>query len=402
MSQAESTRVFEGLKVLDLTRIVAGPLASQTLADFGARVIKVEKPPFGDEARSYTSNYVNDVHVSPMFTSLNTGKLSVGIDLSKPEGIEVLNRLVAEADVLIHNFRPDLVRGMSLDYESVSRINKRIVYCSISGFGGEGIPRGMIAGNDGILQAYGGLMSFSGEPGGQFVRCPVPVVDWITGLNCVIAIMGALASRAVSGRGSNIETSLLEGIAGLLSNQIGQYLLNGAIPGPMGSQAPLGQPNQVFATKDGHVLVATTSDDMFQRCCKILGASKISSDPRFADSPSRFRNRPALIESFGEVVSRFTSQEIIELLEGSLVLCSPINNIEQVVQSPQILALELVQSVGFGDIALSVVGPPARFDGARRQRTSVPIVGENTDEVLMELGYDVDEIDRLRKAEVVA
>ena len=270
-----------GVRVVELSRIIAGPFAAQTLADMGAEVIKVETLPRGEEGRTYGTASIDGEPISSLFVALNGGKRSIGIDFKHPDGYSLLRSLVETADVLIHNYRPGVVERLKLDFETVSVWKPDLVYCSISGFGETG-PLAQRAANDIAAQAQGGLMSFTGNEGAPPARCPISIADHVTGLNGAIGILAALNERHRTGRGVKIEVALLQTMLTLTAYQLTDCMVTGFVPVPEGSGSRLGQPNQAFPTEDGWVVISATSDAMWERCCRALEAEEWIADPRFS------------------------------------------------------------------------------------------------------------------------
>lgn len=391
---------LDGIRVLDLSRVIAGPLTAQILADLGATVIKVEQLGKGDEARSYGTLHVDGVHVSALFASLNRNKRSIALDLRR--GLPVFRRLVRSADVLVHNFRPGVSERLCLDYARLRRVNPRLVYCAISGFGEVG-PLRAKAGNDLIAQAYSGLMSFSGEPNGAPIRCPVSIADFSTGLYGVIGILGALFERDHSGHGQEVRTSLLASMLSLIDHHLTESILSGRPPQKMGSANLLGQPNQAFQTRDGWVVISAVSDRMWERCCNALRLDGLKADSHFASLAGRYQNREELISTVSRQVECLTTEECVSRLDGYGVTCSPLNGLPQLAADPQVSSLDLLMNVEYLDRTVPVVGSPLEFDGQRPElRLPPPALGEHTDEVLTELGYRTSSIHRLRRFGVVA
>lgn len=389
---------LDGIMVLDLTRIIAGPLTAQILGDLGASVVKIE-PPEGDESRGYGTLDVDGKHVSAVYLSLNRNKRSIALRL--PEGIEVLKRLVKSADVLIHNFRPGVTRRLGIDYEDLKEINPRLIYCSISGFGEVG-PLSSKAGNDLVVQAYSGLMSYSGEPNGGPVRCPISIGDLTAGLYASTAILAGLVERQRTGNGQLLRTSLLESMVAMVGYHLTDFMMSGRLPQRMGSANMLGQPNQAFPTSDGNVVVSVISDPMWVRCCKALDLHALAQDSRFATLEARYRHRPELLSLVGARLRALTTDECVARLNAENVTCSPINDLSVVAEDAQILALGMLERVGFDGLSIPVVSSPIQFGAGRPSaRLDPPRLGEHTDSVLREVGLSAAAIDQLRAKGIV-
>jgi crotonobetainyl-CoA:carnitine CoA-transferase CaiB-like acyl-CoA transferase len=391
---------LKGLKVLEMGRLIAGPLASQTLGDLGAEVIKVERLPDGDEARHYGPANGVDPQASALFIALNGGKRSIGIDLKRAEGREVLLQLIAGSDVFIHNLRPGADERLGIDYAAVAVLNERLVYCAISGFGETG-PARLKAGNDIAAQAYSGLMSFSGEPGGVPVRTPIAIADNAAGMNAAIGILAALMERGVTGRGCRLGTSLLESMFGLLGNRFTEYLMSGIVPEPLGSGSNLGQPNQAFQTQDGWIVIATTGDAMWERCCAALGLSELGSTDRFKSLAGRYDHQDEVVALLNSVTSKWTTKECVDALDAHGVTCAPVNRVDEAAADPQLRALSQLQTVEHRGMSVPVIATPIRAEQGRRSRGRVPEFGEDTDAVLTEYGFGAAAISELRASRAV-
>jgi crotonobetainyl-CoA:carnitine CoA-transferase CaiB-like acyl-CoA transferase len=384
---------LEKIRVIDLTRARAGPTAVRQLADMGAAVIKVE-------AREDL-----DGDATPLgfdFLNLHRNKRAMTLDLKQPRGREILLRLAAAADVLVENYRPDVKHRLGIDYETLSRINPRLVYGSISGFGQTGPYRDR-PGYDQIAQGMGGLMSITGLPGQGPVRVGIPVADLTAGLFLAQGILVALLERETSGRGQWVHTSLLQAMVTMLDFQAARWLIDGEIPPQAGNDHPTGIPTGVFTTADGHINVAASSQEMYRRLCTAIGAPELIDDPRFRTLADRSRHRKQLNAELDRILAGRSSADWIEILNRAGVPAGPILNVKDVFENEQVRHLGLAQPVTHpvrGE--MKVQAPPAvlsRTPGA--VRTAAPTHGQHTDEILGELGLTREEIARLRQDKVI-
>lgn len=357
---------LSGLRVLDMTRILAGPWATQVLADMGAEVIKIERPGAGDDTRAWGPPNVTDTQGrdrgAAYFHGANRGKKSVAVDMSRPEGQRVLKALAASSDVIIENFKVGGLAKYGLDYASLAKVKPDLVYCSITGFGQTG-PYADRAGYDFLIQAMGGLMSVTGQPdgspGGEPMKVGVALTDVLTGLYAVIGILSALRHRDATGEGQHIDMALLDVQVATLANQAMNYLATGTSPGRLGNAHPSIVPYQAFATRDGHVILAVGNDGQFARFCEVAGAPGLATDPRFATNPERVRNRDVLIPVLQGLMSGRTMDEWISALTEASVPVGPINSIERVFADPHIQArgLRTQPVTAEGDKLVGVASP---------------------------------------------
>ncbi len=400
------------IRVLDLSRVLAGPWAGQNLADLGAEVIKVERPGVGDDSRAFGPPWVKDragkeTKDSAYFTSANRGKKSITVNVAKPEGQALIRALACECDVLIENYKHGDLARYGLGYDDLKGVNARLIYCSVTGFGQTG-PYRERPGYDFMIQGMGGMMSVTGEPdgtpGGGPQRAGVPIADIITGMYASIAICAALASRAETGQGQHLDLALLDSQIALLAYQNTNYFSTGTPPGRIGNLHPNIVPYQPFRASDGEVIVACGNDNLFRKFCDAAGHPELAADPRFATNGKRVENRAEMTRLIQAIFGKKTTAEWLALLEAAGVPNGPINNIAQVFEEPQVKArgvkIELEHTAAG---KLPLVASPMRFSGTPLEYClPPPLLGEHTDEVLKELlGKSGAEIARLRAAGVL-
>ena len=374
-------RPLAGLRVLELARILAGPWTGQILADLGAEVIKIESPT-GDDTRTWGPPFVEETGSASYFHGTNRGKKSVVLDLATIEGQAHARALAARSDVMIENFKLGGLAKYGLDYPSLSAIDPRLIYCSITGFGQTG-PYAPRAGYDFIIQAMSGLMSVTGEKGGEPQKLGVAIADLVTGLNAVIAIQAALAEREQTGKGRHIDMALMDASVSILSNQALAYLTSGTSPVSIGNAHPSIVPYQVFAVSDGHFILAVGNDGQFRKVCGVLGLPDLPDDPAYATNPARVANREALVAMLQTVLNRWTRDEVLAAFETAGVPAGPINSIGDVFADPQVQARGMQIAHG----TLPGVRMPILFDGQPMvAERPCPRLGQHTDEVLAELG----------------
>ena len=379
------------IRVLDLTRVRAGPTCVRQLADWGADVIKIEQPGQGD-------GQMGDARLGPDFQNLHRNKRAITLNLKSPAGKEVFMRLAKDADVVVENYRPDVKHRLGIDYESIKAVNPGVVYASISGFGQDG-PYGKLPGFDQVAQGMGGLMSITGLPGQGPVRAGIPVADLSAGLYAAIGVMVALLGRGQTGEGQWVQTSLLQAQISMLDFQAERWLLAKEVPPQSGNNHPTGIPTGVFRTKDGHINIAATGTAIYQRFCEVMGREDWLTDERFNTPPRRSKNRDEMNGQIEAITATKTSREWIEAFNEAGVPAGYIYSIDEVFQDPQVQHLGMAAPVAHPTLGnIELVAQPVHLSGAPSTiRTPTPDIGEHNDEVLSEAGYTPDEIHELRK-----
>jgi glutaryl-CoA transferase len=403
---------LQGVRVLDLSRVLAGPWAGQNLADLGAEVIKVERPGVGDDSRAFGPPWIKDAagretRDSAYFTAANRGKKSITVNLSAAAGQELVRQLAAKSDVLIENYKFGDLRRYGLGYDDLRKVNARLIYCSVTGFGQTG-PYRERPGYDFMIQGMGGMMSVTGEPdgapGGGPQRAGVPIADIITGMYASIAVCAALAHRAQSGQGQHLDLALLDSQVALLAYQNTNYFATGTPPRRIGNLHPNIVPYQPFRASDGEVILACGNDNLYRRFCEAAGCPELAGDARFLTNGKRVENRAELTRLLGEIFRRRSKREWVELLDAAGVPNGPINDIAQVFAEPQVQArgvkIEVEHPVAG---RLPMVASPMRFSATPLEhRLPPPLLGEHTEAVLRGLlGKSDAEIARLRADGVV-
>ncbi|MGE0358986.1 MAG: CaiB/BaiF CoA transferase family protein [Burkholderiales bacterium] len=394
-----------GIRVLDLSRVLAGPWAGQNLADLGAEVIKVERPKAGDDSRAFGPPWIRDregreTKDSAYFTSANRGKKSVTVNLQAAEGAALVRELALKSDVLIENYKFGDLERYGLAYAQLRDANPRLVYCSVTGFGHTG-PYRERPGYDFMIQGMGGMMSVTGEPGGEPQRAGVPIADIITGMYASIAICAALAHRAQSGKGQHLDLALLDSQIALLAYQNTNYFATGKPPRRIGNLHPNIVPYQPFRCADGEVILACGNDNLYRKFCEAAGCPELATDPRFATNGKRVENRDELKRLLDAIFARRTKKEWGGLLDDAGVPNGPINDIAQVYEEPQVQArgvrIEAEHPVAG---RLPMVASPMRFSGTPLEhKVAPPVLGQHTEEVLSKvLGMSAEAIARLRAA----
>ncbi|WP_455373529.1 CaiB/BaiF CoA transferase family protein [Limibacillus halophilus] len=401
---------LKGLRVLDLTRVLAGPTCTQLLADLGAEVIKVERPGEGDDTRKWGPPFIKDedgrdTDLSAYFASSNRNKLSVTIDMAQPEGQALIRKLAAQCDMLVENFKVGGLKKYGLDYDSLKAVRPDILYCSITGFGQTG-PYAPRAGYDYLAQGMGGIMSLTGEPDGEPIKVGVGIADIVCGLYASSALLAALHHREKTGEGQHIDLSLLDTQVAWLTYEGTNYLNSGQLPKRQGSEHPNIVPYRVMPCSDGFFILAAGNDGQFQRFCAFAGRPELARDPRFATNSQRLANRRALYDILFEITRERGQTDWVEGLSAVNVPCGPVNDLSQVFEDPQVIArgMKLEMDLpGSEKGAITLISNPIKFSATQvRCDSPPPHLGQQTDEVLQRLGgLSPEELAALREKGVV-
>ena len=401
---------LEGLRVFDLTRVLAGPTCTQLLADLGAEVIKIERPGEGDDTRKWGPPYVKnaageDSDISAYFLSSNRNKLSLTLDIAQPEGRELALKLIAECDILVENFKVGGLKKYGLDYEAVTAVRPDILYCSITGFGQTG-PYAPRAGYDYLAQGMGGIMSLTGEPDGEPIKVGIGIADIVCGLYASNAILAALRHRDRTGEGQHIDLSLLDTQVAWLTYEATNYLTSGKLPVRQGSEHPNIVPYRVMPAADGFFILAAGNDGQFRRFCDFAGCAELYADARYATNSARLANRRSLYDRLFEITKTKRQAEWVEGLTGAGVPCGPVNDLAQVFEDPQVIARGMKLEMPLPDAEggqVTLVNNPIKFSKTPvRLESAPPHLGQHSDAVLRRLvGLTQEEIARLRRDGVV-
>ena len=392
-----------GLKVFDLTRVLAGPTCVQMLADLGADVIKIEKPGSGDDTRGFAPPFMPGTTESAYFTGANRNKRSVTLDIAQPEGQEIALKLIAGCDLLVENFKVGALAKYGLGYEQLHARFPALVYCSITGFGQTG-PYAPRPGYDSLIQAMGGVMSLTGEPDGLPQKVGVPVADLFAGLYGCIGILAALRHRDLTGQGQQIDIGMLDTHVAWLANQGMNYLATGENPARLGNQHPNIAPYQVFPTADGHIVLSVANDPTFKRFCEAFGLTHMLEDDRFVTNAARVGNRQLVTDTLTPVMQAHPTNWWIERLEALKIGCGPINKLSQVFEDPQVVARNMVLEMAHssGQTVKVIANPVKLSETPADYRLPPPLLGEHTDAVLTErLGLDGAALAALREKNVI-
>ena len=395
MPLPRASKALARFTVLDLTRVRAGPTSVRQLADWGANVIKIESPPGVEEQ-------MGGPREGPDFLNLHRNKRSMTLNLKTPEGLAAFKRMVKKADVVVENFRPDVKKRLGIDYKTLAKINPRLVYASISGFGQTG-PYANRPGFDQIAQGMGGLMSITGLPGQGPVRAGIPIADLAAGLFAALGILVALLEREESKKGQHIETSLLQAQIFMLDFQGARYLVKGEVAKQAGNNHPTSIPTGVFKTKDGYINIATAGQKTWQRFCEAADATALMARPEYKTAEARSKNRDALSPEIDKYLAAATSAEWVERLNKAGVPSGPIYSIDRVFADPQVQHLGIVQGVTMKDKSqMNLIGQPVGLSRTpSRLAVRPPELGEHTDAILKEFGFKAREIAALRKAKAL-
>ena len=402
------TGALQGLRVLDLTRVLAGPWATQMLADFGAEVIKIEKPGEGDDTRGWGPPFVKNADGTDgdaaYFHSANRGKKSVCIDMAKAEGANLIKQLATKSDILVENFKVGGLAKYGLDFATLSKLNPRLIYCSITGFGQNG-PYAGRAGYDFMIQGMAGVMSITGEPDGEPMKMGVAFSDVFAGLHAMIGIQAALYAREKSGKGQHIDISLLDSQVSVLANQALNYLVSGKVPVRLGNEHPNIVPYQTFETADGNIIIAAGNDRQYAEFCRIIGAAQLGEDERYTTNRGRVEHRAELIPALRPFLKVRTTAQWVVAFEADAVPCGPINTIDQVFENPQVKARGLVQNLTTADgRSVPTLANPVVFSTTPAQSNSPsPNLGQDSTRVLKDvLGLSTVEAAALKAKGVIA
>ncbi len=399
----DATGPLKGLRVLDLTRVLAGPTCTQMLGDLGAEVIKIERPGAGDDTRGFAPPTMPGTTESAYFVGVNRNKRSVTLDIATPEGQEIARRLLADCDILVENFKVGALAKYGLGYEQVHAAFPGVIYCSITGFGQTG-PYAERPGYDSLIQAMGGVMSLTGEPDGLPQKVGVPVADLFAGLYGCIGILAALRHRDRTGQGQQVDIGMLDTHAAWLANQGMNYLATGENPARLGNQHPNIVPYQVFPTEDGHIVLSVGNDPTFKRFCENVGQAHLLEDARFATNAARVENRALVTDTLTPVMRSHPTAWWVEHLEALKIGCGPINTLKQVFADPQVQARGVVVDLAHSSGAsVQVIANPVRLsETPANYRMASPVLGEHTEEVLQGLlGLGTAELETLRGKGIV-
>lgn len=391
--------MLEGIKILDLSRALAGPYCTMLLGDMGADVIKIERPGKGDDSRAWGPPFIEGE--SAYFLSINRNKKSITLNLKSEKGKEILFKLIKISDVLIETNRPGVMEKLGLSFEEVKKVNPKIVYCSISGFGQTG-PYKLRPGFDQVIQGMGGLMSITGEENRPPIKVGIAITDVGAGMYAAIGILAALLRRDKTGKGEYIDVSMLDGTISWLTYQSGRYFASGEVPKPMGSGHPLIVPYQAFKTKDIYINIAVGNDSLWRKFCETIGLN-IADDPKFSTNAKRVENKEELIKILNEILSKKTGKEWLEILNKAGIPCGPIYKLNDIFSDPHVLSRGMVSEIEHPKAGkIKLTGVPIKFKNSPGKiRLHPPLLGENNFEILEEIGYKKEEIEKFREEGVI-
>ena len=394
---------LKGLRVFDLTRVLAGPTCAQMLGDLGAEVIKIERPGAGDDTRGFAPPYWPGTQESAYFLGVNRNKLSVTLDIAKPEGQALALQLIAKSDILVENFKVGALAKYGLGFQQLHQKFPKLVYCSITGFGQTG-PYAPRPGYDGLIQGFGGIMSLTGEPGGMPMKVGVPVADLFAGLYGCIGVLAALRHAEATGIGQHIDIGMLDTHLAWLANQAMNYLSTGENPARLGNDHPNIVPYQVFATADGHIMLSIGNDPTFAKFCKAFGIEHLLADERFATNAARVKNRQVVTDTLAPVMAGRTTADWISQLEAQSIGCGPINRLSDVFADPHVAARNMVLELAHASAGpVKLVANPVKLSATPPDYPNPPpTLGQHTDAVLQQLlGLDDAARAKLRDAGVI-
>jgi crotonobetainyl-CoA:carnitine CoA-transferase CaiB-like acyl-CoA transferase len=403
MPTKDATGPLKGLRVLDLTRVLAGPTCTQMLGDLGAEVIKIERPEVGDDTRGFAPPSMPGTRESAYFVGVNRNKRSVTLDIATPEGQKIVRRLLADTDILVENFKVGALSKYGLGYEQVRRDFPSIIYCSITGFGQTG-PYAPRPGYDALIQGMGGVMSLTGEPDGEPQKVGVPVADLFAGLYGCIGILAALRYREKTGMGQQVDIGMLDTHVAWLANQGMNFLATDENPPRLGNQHPNIVPYQVFPTRDGYMVLSIGNDATFKRFCEAFGLEKLLKDDRFATNSARVENRQFVTDTLTPTMKKRATSDWVEKLEALKIGCGPINTLKEVFGDPQVQARGMVvEMMHASGVPVKVIANPVRLSETPADyRVAPPTLGEHTEEILRDLlGLTAREFGKLKDKGIV-
>ena len=384
------TGPLDGIRVLDLTRILAGPSSTQLLGDYGADIVKVERPGKGDDTRAWGPPYVrdadgNDTSESAYYMAANRNKRSIALDMATPEGADTIRQLATKCDIVVENFKTGGLKKYGLDYASLKAINPSLIYCSITGFGQTG-PNAGLAGYDLMAQGYGGIMSLTGEPDGAPMKVGVGITDVMCGMYATTAILAALRHRDQTGEGQYIDIGLVDTQVAWLINEGANYLASGEVPKRRGNQHPNIVPYQVFEVSDGHLIIAVGNDAQFVKFCAAIGHPTLAQDPRYTVNIDRITNREDLIETLIPIIKKIDKATLLSTMNAAGVTCGPIHDVAEVFASDQVAARDMKITIAHplsGSGTVDLIGNPVKFSATPvTYRKAPPVCGADTDDVL--------------------